>query len=326
MIVIEGLTKYFSEKKAVSDLDLVVKKGQVVGMLGPNGAGKSTCMKMITGNLRPSSGRILLAGHDMWTHPVDAKQHLGYRPESAPLYEDFTVGEYLTFFSRMRGARKKEVAAQVHKVVEDCFLQPVYHQLIATLSKGFRARVCLAQSLLGDPDILILDEPTDGLDPNQKHETRQLIRRMSPEKAIIISSHILDEIEVMCTDVLLINNGAKVFSGKPRELRANAKCLSRIRLMVSPCVSAQVLKALIGLDGIADGAVADETGEFVTFLLEPDQTDLFDRVALGRRIALCVKEQRAMIFELNYSNGELGDVFRRMTLGTSLKRDGSDDE
>ncbi|MGH8700363.1 MAG: ABC transporter ATP-binding protein, partial [Burkholderiales bacterium] len=191
MINVENLVKAFGPKLAVNDVSFTVERGEVLGFLGPNGAGKSTTMRMITGFIPPTSGKITIGGHDMLEDPLPAKRLIGYLPENAPGYADMTVHGFLNFAAELRGLRGDARKQAVGRAVELCFLQNVLYQTIDTLSKGYKHRTCLAQALIHDPDILIMDEPTDGLDPNQKHEVRNLIKQMGEKKAIIFSTHIL---------------------------------------------------------------------------------------------------------------------------------------
>jgi ABC-2 type transport system ATP-binding protein len=218
MIRIENLVKAFGAKRAVDGVSFAVDRGEVLGFLGPNGAGKSTTMRMITGFIPPTSGRVTVGGHDVAEAPLEAKRLIGYLPEAAPSYPDMTVQGFLSFAAEMRGldgeARKKAVG----RAVERCFLASVLHQSIDTLSKGYKHRTCLAQALIHDPDVLILDEPTDGLDPNQKYEMRNLIRELGKSKAIIFSTHILEEVDAACTRAIIIDRGRIVASGTPDEL------------------------------------------------------------------------------------------------------------
>jgi ABC-2 type transport system ATP-binding protein len=218
MIRIENLVKAFGAKRAVDDVTFAVERGEVLGFLGPNGAGKSTTMRMITGFIPPTSGRVSVGGHDVAEAPLEAKRLIGYLPEAAPSYPDMTVQGFLSFAAELRGldgdARKKAVG----RAVERCFLASVLHQSIDTLSKGYKHRTCLAQALIHDPEVLVLDEPTDGLDPNQKHEVRNLIRELGKTKAIIFSTHILEEVDAACTRAIIIDRGRIVASGTPDEL------------------------------------------------------------------------------------------------------------
>jgi len=223
MIKIENLNKYFGSKKAVDDVSFEINCGEVLGFIGPNGAGKSTTMRMITGFLPPSSGTIEIDGINMLTNPIAAKKKIGYLPENAPLYANKTVFEFLNFIAEIRGFKGKERRRRIDEVVGLCFLEPVIHQSIDTLSKGYTHRTCFAQSILHNPEVLILDEPTDGLDPNQKREVRNLIKYMGKTKAIIISTHILEEVEAVTSRVVLINEGKKEFDGTPATFKKQSK-------------------------------------------------------------------------------------------------------
>lgn len=222
MIEVKRVTKQFGQKLAVDDLSFVVKPGEVLGFLGPNGAGKSTTMRMITGFYPPTRGEIEIGGISMLKQPMRAKAKIGYLPESAPLYPDMTVKGFLSFCAQVRGLRGVAKGDAIDRVVEMCFLGQVYEQSIETLSKGFRHRTCLAQALIHDPEVLILDEPTDGLDPNQKYEIRQLIKRLGESKAIVFSTHILEEVEAVCTRAVIVDRGKIVIDGTPAELIAQS--------------------------------------------------------------------------------------------------------
>jgi ABC-2 type transport system ATP-binding protein len=222
MISVENVVKAFGAKIAVNDVSFTVERGEVLGFLGPNGAGKSTTMRMITGFIPPTSGRITVGGHDIVEEPLAAKRLFGYLPENAPGYADMTVQGFLHFTAELRGLQGGVRRDAVNRVIELCFLQNVLYQSIDTLSKGYKHRTCLAQSLIHDPDILIMDEPTDGLDPNQKFEVRNLIKRMGQNKAIIFSTHILEEVEAVCSRVIIIDRGRIVANGTPQELKARS--------------------------------------------------------------------------------------------------------
>jgi ABC-2 type transport system ATP-binding protein len=220
MIEIQELCKDFGPLRAVDRISFAVKKGEVLGFLGPNGAGKSTTMKMLTGFLAPTSGRAAICGHDVAKSPLEAKRALGYLPEGAPAYGDMTPAAFLDFIADIRGLAGADKAQRIATVVKKVNLEAVLHQRIETLSKGFKRRVGLAQAILHDPQVLVLDEPTDGLDPNQKHEVRSLIKEMAPGKAIVLSTHILEEVEAVCTRAIIIAQGRVLFDGTPQELAA----------------------------------------------------------------------------------------------------------
>ena len=219
MIEIKNLSKSFGPFRAVDGITFSVQRGEVLGFLGPNGAGKSTTMKMVTGFLTPTSGAISVCGHDVDSDPIGAKAKLGYLPEGAPAYPDMTPSAFLDFIADIRGLSGPEKARRIDEVVGLVHLEDVLHQRIETLSKGFKRRVGLAQAILHDPEVLVLDEPTDGLDPNQKHEVRTLIRRMSKDKAIVLSTHILEEVEAVCTRAIIIARGRILFDGSPTDLQ-----------------------------------------------------------------------------------------------------------
>jgi ABC-2 type transport system ATP-binding protein len=220
MIEVKGLVKTYGAKRAVDGVTFTVKRGDILGFLGPNGAGKSTTMKMITGFLRPDAGSATVDGVDVAANPVAVKSKLGYLPESAPAYPEMTVEEFLSFIAEVRGFRKAARATQVDRAIALTHLAPVRKQTIETLSKGFKQRVGFAQALLHDPAVLILDEPTDGLDPNQKNEVRALIKSMAVEKAVILSTHILEEVDAICNRVIIISRGRVVADETPEQLRA----------------------------------------------------------------------------------------------------------
>jgi len=222
MLEAKNITKSFGTIQAVRNISFNVEKGEVLGFLGPNGAGKSTTMRIIAGFLRPNDGTAVLCGHDILTEPVPAKKCLGYLPENAPVYADMTVTSFLGFVAAIRGFKGTQRRDKVEDVVEKCYLQKVLHQPVATLSKGYKQRVCFAQAVIHDPPILIMDEPTDGLAPHQKHIVRTMIKEMSPHKAIVISTHILEEVEAICSRAIIISDGQIVANGTPDELKAKS--------------------------------------------------------------------------------------------------------
>jgi len=222
MIKVENLVKAFGPKLAVNDVSFTVDRGEVLGFLGPNGAGKSTTMRMITGFIPPTSGKIAIGDHDVVEDPLSAKRLFGYLPENAPGYAEMTVRGFLNFAAELRGLTGEAKKKAVNRAVEMCFLESVIEQTIDTLSKGYKHRTCLAQALIHDPEVLIMDEPTDGLDPNQKHEVRNLIKHMGESKAIIFSTHILEEVEAACSRVIIIDRGKIVANGTPQELKARS--------------------------------------------------------------------------------------------------------
>ena len=220
MLEVKNLKKNFGDFPAVKGVSFSVKEGEVLGFLGPNGAGKSTTMRMITGFLPPSGGTAVINGHDIVSDPLAAKADLGYLPESAPSYRAMTVRDYLAFVAEVRGFAGAAGAKRVADVIVQAKLEKVAGQTIETLSKGYRQRTCFAQAILHDPQVLIMDEPTDGLDPNQKFVVREMIKEMAKEKAIIISTHILEEVDAVCTRAIIIAQGEVKADGTPEKLRA----------------------------------------------------------------------------------------------------------
>ena len=220
MLKVENLKKSFGSFEAVKGISFSVAKGEVLGFLGPYGAGKSTTMRMITGFIPPTSGTAVICGHDILKDPIGAKSALGYLPEAAPSYRAMTVEDFLTFIAKARGFSGAAVKERVAAVIEKARLANVAKQTIDTLSKGYRQRTCFAQAILHDPQVLIMDEPTDGLDPNQKFVVREMIKEMAKEKAIIISTHILEEVDAVCTRAIIIAQGEVKADGTPEKLRA----------------------------------------------------------------------------------------------------------
>lgn len=220
MLEIKDLYKQFGSLQAVKGISFSVKQGEVLGFLGPNGAGKSTTMRMITGFLPPTSGTAVINGHDVVTNPIAAKQQLGYLPENAPVYGEMTVANFLRFAAEIRGYRGSELEGRVDAAIGNAHLGKVRNQTVGTLSKGYKQRTCFAQAILHDPPILIMDEPTDGLDPNQKQVVRSMIREMASRKVVVVSTHILEEVEAICTRCIIIAGGKIVANGTPAELKA----------------------------------------------------------------------------------------------------------
>lgn len=232
MIKAEHLSKSFGRVQAVNDVSFTINKGEIVGFLGPNGAGKTTTLRMLTGYLPPSSGTANIAGFDIIGQTLQARKHLGYLPEHVPLYDDQRVTEYLKYRARLKGIRRCEIWPAVAKAVEQCGLEQVRRKMIRTLSKGYRQRVGLADALLGDPDLLILDEPTNGLDPNQIRQIRELIKSLAKNHTIILSTHILSEVEMICNKVIIIDQGVIKAADTPANLTDSMRAAGRISLEV----------------------------------------------------------------------------------------------
>lgn len=221
-VEVNSLDKHFGPIHAVRGVSFAVNHGEVLGFLGPNGAGKSTTMKIITGFLEPDAGSVTVNNHDVTVDPIAVKTTIGYLPEGAPSYGEMAVSRFLDFIAEIRGFTGAEKQKRIDNVVNEIQLESVLDQTVETLSKGFKRRVCIAQAIIHDPDVLIMDEPTDGLDPNQKHEVRALIKKMSADKAIIISTHILEEVDAVCSRAIIIASGQILFDGTPDELRSNS--------------------------------------------------------------------------------------------------------
>jgi len=306
MISVRHLTKRFGPVTAVDDVSFRVARGEVLGFLGPNGAGKSTTMKMITGFLAPTGGTAVICGHDMGRAPIAAKRHIGYLPEGAPAYPDMTPAGFLDFVAHIRGFAGKEMERRIDLAVERTQLGGVLDQPIETLSKGFKRRVGLAQALLHDPPVLILDEPTDGLDPNQKHEVRRLIATM-PEKAIVISTHILEEVDAVCTRAIVIAEGRVLADGTPGTLAARSRHHNAVRLALAPDGS-DAAAALMRLPGVA-AVEAVEDGEGSALMIFPR-----DGGSITTEITDLVRTAGWPVAALRVERGRLDDVFRSITL------------
>ena len=311
MIKVENLVKNFGTKRAVAGVSFSVGRGEVLGFLGPNGAGKSTTMRMITGFIPPTAGSITVGGHDMVKDPIPAKKLLGYLPENAPSYTDMTVYGFLNFTAELRGLRGEARKRAVQRVVDMCFLEPVLHQSVDTLSKGYRHRTCLAQSIIHDPEILVLDEPTDGLDPNQKHEVRNLIRRMGEKKAIIFSTHILEEVEAVCSRAIIIDRGQIVANGTPVELKQRSDVAGAVSVRVLG-VSPDSVKAKLSEISAARKASIVKSEEGCVWARVYPQTSSRNG-ELARSVADVTTREGWKIEELHTEEGRLDEVFRNIT-------------
>jgi ABC-2 type transport system ATP-binding protein len=311
MIHVRNLRKHFGPKIAVNGVSFSVEKGEVLGFLGPNGAGKSTTMRMITGFIPPSDGTVTVGGHDVEEEPIAAKRLIGYLPENAPSYGDMTVGGFLRFAAEIRGLTGETIKKAVNRAVELCFLEPVLHQSIETLSKGYRHRTCFAQSIIHDPEVLILDEPTDGLDPNQKHEVRTLIRKMGETKAIIFSTHILEEVEAVCSRAIIIDRGQVVANGTPAELKRRSANAGAITLRLAQAGSAEAIAAKIkSLPGVEGASVLDPLT-----IQARGCRDGSAQAPLGKAIFQLAAREGWPVEDLHAEEGRLDEVFRSITLG-----------
>jgi ABC-2 type transport system ATP-binding protein len=313
MIKVENLVKVFGTKRAVDGISFAVERGEVLGFLGPNGAGKSTSMRMITGFIAPTAGKVSVGGHDIVDNPIPAKRLIGYLPENAPAYTDMTVNGFLGFTAEIRGLRGDAKKKAVNRAVELCFLENVLHQSVETLSKGYRHRTCFAQSIIHDPDVLILDEPTDGLDPNQKHEIRTLIRKMGEKKAIIFSTHILEEVDAVCSRAVIIDRGRIVANGTPQQLRQKSEWAGAVTLHVTGLGAGEVKERLAQLRS-AKRATAEANGKSV-------KATVFPRTAGDGDFTREVIEatRNWQVEELHTEEGRLDEVFRSITITDTAK-------
>ncbi|MCO6057092.1 ATP-binding cassette domain-containing protein [Pseudomonas sp. MOB-449] len=304
MIEITSLTKRFAQHTAVDNLSLRVAPGEVLGFLGPNGAGKSTTMKMLTGFLAPTSGTASIFGFDIQTQTLKAQREIGYLPEGAPCYGDMTVRGFLEFIAEVRGLRgaaKKERVAHAAAQVE---LESVLGQSIETLSKGFKRRVGLAQAILHDPRVLILDEPTDGLDPNQKHQVRQLIQSLARDKIVIISTHILEEVTAVCTRAVVIASGKVVADGTPFELESRSRYHQAVTLVADEPLDMLALAVLPGVAGLEENGIPGG----LTILAKPGEV-------IFPQVNQLIHARGWKVKELDVERGRLDEVFRRLTRG-----------
>lgn len=309
MIEINQLTKYFGPAKVVDNLSFSVEKGAILGFLGPNGAGKSTTMRMITGFIPPSGGTAVIGGHDITREPIAAREKIGYLPENAPVYPEMTVFGYLDFCAQIRGFSGAERARRLEETIEKCFLTEVRHQNISTLSKGFKQRVCFAQSILHDPEYLILDEPTDGLDPNQKHEVRSMIREMSADKAIILSTHILDEVEAVCTRAIIIAAGVIVADDTPGALKAKSDLFGAVSFTVAPVDADPLLGCLRDIPGVRSAEMVSQDARGMTVRAYPRDAGR----PIVEPIVSALAKNEYQLQSIFIEQGRLDEVFRRMT-------------
>ena len=305
MIETKNLSKRYGDISAVDDISFKVEAGQVLGFLGPNGAGKSTTMKMIAGFLAPTSGSVNVCGHDVTREPLAAKRALGYLPEGAPSYGEMTPRQFLNFVADARGLKGARRAQRIEDVTERLHLHKVLEQTIETLSKGFKRRVGLAQALVHDPAVLILDEPTDGLDPNQKFEVRSLINTMAKDKTIIVSTHILEEVQAVCSRAVIIARGRILADATPAELEARSRYHNAVSLTTS-----NVAAAREALSRVSDVAAIE---------FDPQTHRLTAIPKPGRQIFAPIgeslKAQGIVVNELQLESGRMDEVFRTITRG-----------
>jgi ABC-2 type transport system ATP-binding protein len=320
MIEIKNLVKRFGPFTAVDGVSFTVRRGEVVGFLGPNGAGKSTTMKMVTGYLTPTSGTATVAGHDVIKNPQAVKETIGYLPEGAPAYPDMTPEGFLNFVASVRGIKGKARKERIAEVVRKVHLEGVMRQSIETLSKGYKRRVGLAQAILHDPDVLIMDEPTDGLDPNQKHEVRTLIRDMAggtgggSHKAIVLSTHILEEVEAVCTRAVVINRGKIIFDGSPADFQQRSRYFNAVNLTVrvNGLSTDALVREVQSLPQVAAVENVFSDGGRVRCVVVPK-----NQAAIAADISRLARSKGWEVDGLATDAGRMDDVFREMTMGAA---------
>ncbi len=306
MITIEGLTKRFGSLTAVDNISLSVGRGEVLGFLGPNGAGKSTTMKMLTGYLPITSGRASVCGFDVVSDAIKAREKIGYLPEGSPLYGDMSCLLFLNFVAEIRGYRGAQVKDKVNLAIKRLELESVINKPIETLSKGFKRRLGLAQSILHDPDVLILDEPTDGLDPNQKHQVRGLIKDMAPDKAIIISTHLLEEVAAVCSRAIIISEGKIVFDGTPEDFAARSSNHNAVTIRLTGEDLDRVGNEIESMEDVHRIETINETG--VLRLIPKDGAVIVEKVSL------LMRDKGFKVDEIFVERGHLDEVFRDLTI------------
>ena len=312
MITIKNLSKRYGEKLAVDNLSFSVSPGEVLGFLGANGAGKSTTMRMIAGFISPTEGTVSVCGHDIEREPVAAKSCMGYLPEGAPSYGEMTVGEFLDFVADIRGLKGERRAQRRAVVVDRLALGPVIEQVVETLSKGFRRRVGLAQALIHDPQVLILDEPTDGLDPNQKHEVRRLINELSKDKLVIVSTHILEEVHEVCTRAIIIANGRIVADETPAALEARSRYHHAVSLRFDKADEMSAAGREIGALPEVAAVETDNRALRLTAVPKPGANAL-------AAVSTLIDRNNWDVPELHLESGRLDEVFRTLTQPPGLE-------
>ncbi len=317
MIVVEHLSKDFGPKRAVNDISFTVQKGEILGFLGPNGAGKSTTMRMLTGFIPPTAGRVTIGGFDVAENPIPAKRLIGYLPESAPCYSDMTVHGFLSFAAEIRGIHGAKREEAIRKAVGLCFLEGVLHQSVDTLSKGYRHRTCLAQAIIHDPEVLVLDEPTDGLDPNQKHEIRLLLKRFGQNKAIIFSTHILEEVDAVCSRAIIIDRGRVVANGTPADLRSRHELAGSVTLRTHG-VAAEAIKSRLSTLGVAGKVRVDSADSSVLVRVFPRDKTVNNELA--KAVAQLAAREGWSFEDLRTEEGRLDEVFRSITLPDTVRQ------
>ena len=307
MINVENLVRKFGLRTAVDHISFSVEKGTVLGFLGPNGAGKTTTIRMIAGYLPPTSGSIAVNGIDVGENPVLAQKQIGYMPENTPLYDEMTVGAFLSFMAEIRGFSGKEKDQRVDAIIEKCMLSSVRHQTIDTLSKGYRRRTSLAQTLLHDPSVLLLDEPTEGLDPNQKQVVRDMIGEMSKDKIILLSTHVLEEVEALCSRVMIISEGRLKVDGTPADLKKRGGSYNTLTVELLAPLD-QALQAFGSIPDVAEVVHVSSQGDKQVLRLVPR-----DKQSLSVGAIETAARHKWMVTEMRSDPGRLDEVFRQIT-------------
>ena len=314
MIKVENLVRKFGLRTAVDHVSFTVEKGTVLGFLGPNGAGKTTTIRMIAGYLPPTSGSIEVNGIDVGENPVLAQKQIGYMPENTPLYDEMTVGSFLSFLAEIRGFSGKEKEVRVGAILEKCMLSSVRHQTIDTLSKGYRRRTSLAQTLLHDPAVLLLDEPTEGLDPNQKQVVRDMIGEMSKDKIILLSTHVLEEVEALCSRVMIISEGRLKVDGTPADLKKRGGSYNTLTVELLAPLD-QALQAFGSIPDVAEVVHVSTQGEKQVLRLVPR-----DKQSLAVSAIEVAARRKWLVMEMRSDPGRLDDVFRQVTTTADVVR------
>ena len=312
MIEVDHLSKDYGVLKAVDDVSFNVDQGEILGFLGPNGAGKSTTMKMLTCFITPTSGTARVMGKDIQTDSLEVRKIVGYLPENAPSYKNMTVVEFLDFIASVRGFTKEEKKRRISKIIETTFLENAANRTIDALSKGYQQRVGFAQALIHDPPVLVLDEPTDGLDPNQKQEVRTLIKNMSQEKAIILSTHILEEMEAVCTRAIIIDQGKIVADGSPDSLLQKSRLYNAVSIKLTEQPGDSIVQSFNEMESIKEVSVQKPTGVGDLFKLQ-----LFpkDKADILMDVNELLKTDKIEPVEIYREKGQMDEVFRNLTIG-----------
>jgi ABC-2 type transport system ATP-binding protein len=312
MIEAVNLRKEFGRIVAVDDISFSVQTGEVLGFLGPNGAGKTTTMRMLTGYLRPTRGAVSICGINMLAEPVNAKARIGYLPEGAPLYPELTPATLLGFTGQARGLGGKELEDRMTQTADQVHIREVWNQPIETLSKGYKRRLGLAQAILHDPEVLILDEPTDGLDPNQKQEVRELVKQMARSKAIVISTHILEEVHAVCTRAVILAHGRIVADGTPEELESMASDHNAVTILLPSAGAMEFTEKLEKVSSVSAVKVTPEGEDRCLIQAFPSKGSL-----ILTQVTDLIREHDISVLELRQEPGRLDEVFRNLTIPTT---------